>query len=160
MTTHKLLLDDDFGYDFLLIAIHTSLEAYRVAFLLNKNLGLQLARASSDLLVTKEKYSACFSLFEYENHQKYVTYHFFNNRTKTLLQEDSQGLFDKENEILVSDFFIRDLPKVDYFLKIYDDGNAFAKAKVLQEINSIPRIVTAYSVEIDQLKTKQNLIFE
>ncbi len=160
MAKHKLLLEDDFGYDFVLIAIHTSLEAYYVAFLLNKNLRLQLARTSNDLFVNRGKYSVDFSLFEYENPQKYVNYHFFNNRAKTVLKQVSQGLFDEENEVSVSDLFINDLPKVDYFLKVYDEGKAFAKAQILKQINSIPQIITAYSVEIDQLKTKQNLIFE
>lgn len=160
MATHKLLLDDDLGFDFLLIAIHTSLEAHYIAYLLNKNLKLQLARTPQDLLLNKESYRANFSLFEYENPQEYLTYHLINNRAKTILKNVSQGLFDNENGVLVSDLFINDLPKVDYFLKVYDEGNAFAKAKVLKQINSIPQIVTAYYVQVDQLKTKQNLIFE
>lgn len=160
MATHKLLLDDDLGYDFLLIAIHTSLEAYHIAFLLNKNLGLQLARKPSDLSVNKEKYRADFSLFEYENQHDYVTYHFFNNKSTTVLKDVDQGLFYNENGIAVSNLFINELPKVDFFLKVYDEDNAFAKTKILKQINDIPQIVTAYSVNIDQLKAKQNLIFE
>ena len=160
MATHKLLLDDDFEYDFLLLAIHTSLEAYQIAFALNKSLGLQLARRSEDLNLIKEKHQANFSLFEYENKRDYVTYHLFSNKTKTLLENVAQGLFSDEREILVRDLFINDLPKVDFFLKVYDEANAFAKAKILKQINEIPQIVTAYSVDTDELKTKQNLIFE
>lgn len=160
MGTYKLLLDDTLGYDFSLIAIHTSLEAYHIAFLLNKNLGLRLSRSSEDLVVNKGRYFADFPLFEYEDTQQYATYYFFNNRTETALKNQPQGLFDNDNTSFVSDVFINDLPKVDYLLKVYDDGCAFAKAKILKEINQIPQIVTAYSVDIDQLKTKQNLIFE
>lgn len=160
MGTHKLLLDEDLEYDFLLIAIHTALEAYHVAFLLNKNLRLQLSRTSQDLTVNKKKHNLDFSLFEYENLRTYVTYHFFNNRAKAVLKNVSQGLFDNENEVLASDLLINDLPKVDYFLKVYDEGSAFAKEKTIKQINSIPQIITAYSVGVDQLKTKQNLIFE
>jgi hypothetical protein len=160
MGTYKLLLDDDLGYDFSLIAIHTSLEAYHIAYLLNKNLKLKLSRTKEDLVLRKDKYTADFPLFEYEDLQKYATYYFFYNKAKTTIEQDSQGLFDNQRGIVVSDLFISDLPKVDYLLKIYDDGCAFAKAKTLKEINSIPQIVTAYSVAIDQLKTKQNLIFE
>jgi len=146
MATHKLLLDDDFEYDFLLLAIHTSLEAYQIAFALNKSLGLQLARRSEDLNLIKEKHQANFSLFEYENKRDYVTYHLFSNKTKTLLENVAQGLFSDEREILVRDLFINDLPK--------------AKTKVFKQINDIPQIVTAYTVDIDKLKTRQNLIFE
>ncbi len=160
MGTYKLLLDDDFGYDFLLIAIHTSLEAYHIAFLLNKNLGLQLARMPQDLVLTKEEYKVDFSLYEYENPRDYVNYHLFNNRAQTELKDVEQGLFFNENGVVVSDLLVSDLPQVDFFLKINDEGNAFAKAKILKQINSIPQIVTAYNVDINQLKTKQNLIFE
>lgn len=160
MATHKLLLDDNLGYDFLLIAIHTSIEAYKLAFLLNKNLGLKLSRTQCDLMVDRKLYSADFSLFEYENTKEHESYHLFNNKAKAILKNPVQGLFYNENEVLTSDLFINDLPKVDYFLKIRVEGNAFAKAKTLKQINSIPQIVTAYNVYIDQLKTKQNLIFE
>lgn len=160
MGTYKLLLDDDLGYDFSLIAIHTSLEAFQIAFLLNKYLKLKLSRSEQDLVLSKDSYTADFPLFEYEDFQNYATYYFFNNKTKTTIKQDSFGLFDDQNSVVISDLFIGDLPKVDYLLKIYDDGSAFAKAKTLKEINNIPQIVTAYSVSIDQLKTKQNLIFE
>ena len=76
------------------------------------------------------------------------------------MQDSAQGLFDNENAVSVSNLFINDLPKVDYLLKVYDEGNAFAKAKLIASIKSIPQVVTAYNVDIDQLKTKQNLIFE
>lgn len=160
MGTYKLLLDDDLGYDFTLIAIHTSLEAYHIAYLLNKNLKLKLSRTKKDLVLSKDGYTANFALFEYEDLQQYATYYFFNNKTKSKLKYASLGLFDKQSNDVISEFFINDLPKVDYLLKIYDDGSAFAKAKILKEINQIPQIVTAYSVNIEQLKTKQNLIFE
>lgn len=160
MATHKLLLDDDFGYDFLLIAVHTFLEAYQIAFILNKNLGLQLALRPENLRLIKKGYRINFLLFEYENKHDYVRYHFFNNKASTLLKSPAQGLFYDESEILVRNLFINDLPKVDFFLKVYDDGNAFSKAKIIKKINSIPQIVTAYNVDINPLKTKQNLIFE
>ena len=160
MGTYKLLLDEDLGFDFQLIAIHTSLEGYHITYLLNKVLGLNLARTPEDLTITKEKHSVDFPLFEYVDTQKYVTYHFFNNRIKTVMQDSAQGLFDNENAVSVSNLFINDLPKVDYLLKVYDESNAFAKAKLIASIKSIPQVVTAYNVDIDQLKTKQNLIFE
>jgi hypothetical protein len=70
------------------------------------------------------------------------------------------GLFENENAVSLSNLLIKDLPMVDYLLKVYDEGNAFAKAKLIQNIKSIPQVVTAYNVNINQLKSKQNLIFE
>ena len=160
MGTYKLLLDEDLGFDFLLIAIHTSLEGYHIAYLLNKALRLNLARTPEDLAITKEKRSLKFPLYEYEDIHNYGTYHFFNNRIKSFVQDSVPGLFENENAVSLSNLLIKDLPMVDYLLKVYDEGNAFAKAKLIQNIKSIPQVVTAYNVNINQLKSKQNLIFD
>lgn len=160
MGTHKLLLDNDYGYDFTLIAIHTSLEAFQTAFLLNKHLGLSLSRSTDDLILHRKNYQVDFSLFEYKDVQSHVTFHLFNNRTIVTLQEETQGLFNNQKDLSLSEFFLADLPQVDYLIKVCDDSYAFAKAQTLKTIKDIPQIVTAYNVDIDQLKTKQNLIFE
>jgi len=160
MGTYKLLLDEDLGFDFSLMAIHTSLQGYHITYLLNKVLGLKLARTPQDLVITRGNHGIEFPLYEYADAQNYVTYHFFNNRIQSLEQDVLNGLFDIENAVLVSNLFIDDLPKVDYFLKVYDEGNAFRQAKLITSIKSIPQVVTAYNIDITQLKTKQNLIFE
>lgn len=160
MATHKLLLDNHYGYDFTLIAIHTALEAYQTAFLLNKSLGIHLSRSKEDLRLHRKKYQVDFSLYEYKNAQSHIKYHLLNNRTKLSVQEEVPGLFYDQEAIAVNETFITDLPKVDYLLKVYDEGNAFAKAQTIKTIKSIPQIITVYTVEIESLKTKQNLIFE
>lgn len=160
MGTHKLLLDNYYGYDFTLVAIHTTLEAFQTAFLLNKNLGIRLTRRAEDLRMHRSRYQVDFGLYEYKDAQSHITYYLLNNRTKISLLDEAQGLFNNENAVSVSELFITDLPKVDYLLKVYDEGNAFAKAQTIKIIKSIPQIITVYPVEIGSLKTKQNLIFE
>ena len=53
MAALKLLLDDTFEYDFALIAMHCSLEDYRLAFILNKYAGLHLKCAKDVYYYTK-----------------------------------------------------------------------------------------------------------
>jgi len=57
-------------------------------------------------------------------------------------------------------FFIEELSRVDYLLKVSEDGTSFAQEKTLKLLTQIPQIVTAYTVDITQLKNKENLIFE
>ena len=47
---------------------------------------------------------------------------------------------------------------VDYFLKIEQDEITFEQ-DIVKSILTIPQIVTAYMVETNKLKSKNNLIF-
>ncbi len=50
MPAHKLVLDEVFEQPYKLLAIHSSVEEYRLAFLLNKHLNLKLARSPKILI--------------------------------------------------------------------------------------------------------------
>lgn len=160
MGTYKLVLDDDIGYDFTLIAIHGSLEPYYLAFLLNKYLKIQLARCRQDVQMDYGEDTVPFAFFEFIDKNNYRTYQLIENRTRIAKTTISQGLFGGENTAVVSYQFMQELPKVDYLIRVVEDGNAFAKAKTITTLNQIPQIVTAYEVIVDTLKAKENLIFE
>lgn len=160
MGTYKILLEDSIGYDFTLIAIHGSLEPYYIAFLLNKYLDISLERRRKDLIIDHKELQASYPLFESSNEAVYVDYFVLANKKKTKgIQEKEMGLFGAQQGVQTT-FVIPEMPQVDYFIKIVAQDNAFAKAKLLKTLNSIPQIVTAYHVDVSQLKNKENLIFE
>ena len=161
MGTFKLVLEDDFGYDFTLIAIHGAIESYYLAYLLNKHLKLRLKRSRNDLIISHDVVAAEFPMYEYHNEKQYTTYHLFSNLTRIKKEpaDNLSSLFKTETAI-ERRFFLEDLPRVDYLLKIREEGSGFAKTKTLKELNQIPQIITAYTVDIEELKTKENLIFE
>ena len=65
MALHKLLVDDFDDDSYKLIAIHTRLEDYRLAYLLNKYLGLKFKRKDHDI---DFKYlESSYSIFEWDN---------------------------------------------------------------------------------------------
>ena len=157
---YKILLEDSIGYDFTLIAIHGSLEPYYLAYLLNKNIELRLFRSKEDLIIGNREEEASFPLFEFFDEHQYVDYYVFSNKTKVEVQAKAVvGLFEAETTLKTA-YFIPEMPQVDYFIKVVEDGNAFAKAKALKILNQIPQIVTAYEVDVSSLKTKEHLIFE
>ena len=81
MAALKLLLDDTFEYDFALIAMHCSLEDYRLAFILNKYAGLHLKCAKDVYYYTKnDRYS--FPTMQYEDVKNYVNYTLISNKYK------------------------------------------------------------------------------
>ena len=49
---------------------------------------------------------------------------------------------------------------MNYFLKINDDGLLSKNSKkTLSNIQEIPHIIAAYNVDVDTIKSKNNLIF-
>ena len=161
MAAVKFLLDDDLGYDFDLIARHASLEPYYLAFLLNKTLGFGFERCKEDLVLFYDKTAAPFARYDYHDRGQDIDYYLMANKVKIEQHTAGEGLFNDQKSIGTA-HFIADKPQVDYFIKVREDGYAFAKAKTkfLKTLNQIPQIVTAYTLSVDQLKTKQNLIFE
>jgi hypothetical protein len=162
MTSYKLLMDDDGKETFSLLAIHCSEDAYIVAYLLNKHLGFQLKRERLDLNYVNNGLETSFPLFQYENSLQYTTYNLVANKCKSFTAQvhSSGGLFyDDASEKIVITYLIPEYSKVDYFLKIHSEYESIFLRKIITEINDIKRIISAYEVGVDNLKSKNNLIF-
>ena len=67
MALHKLILDDIEDVSYSLLAIHCTMEDFRVAYLLNKHLKISLKRREEDLDFAFKK--ASFSV-----NNKYIDY--------------------------------------------------------------------------------------
>lgn len=160
MAVHKLILDDVFEeVTFTLIAIHCTLEDYRLAFLLNKHLGITLTRKSSDLDYNNGK--STYSIFEWEDNKQLTNWSLVSNicKTESYQEINQQSLFNIREKITKTTNLIPEYKRVDYLLKI-DNEYQFSKEKfILNNILKIPQITTAYSIDASQLKSKDNLIF-
>jgi hypothetical protein len=72
----------------------------------------------------------------------------------------SGGLFyDDASEKTVITYLIPEYSKVDYFLKIHSEYESILLLNIIKEINDIKRIISAYEIGVDNLKSKNNLIF-
>ncbi|NMH88842.1 IPExxxVDY family protein [Flavivirga algicola] len=160
MAVHKLILENVFEEDlYTLIAIHCTLEDYRLTYLLNKYLGISLIRKSLDLDYQNGK--STYSIFEWEDGKQQTIWNLVSNicKTETYRQRNNESLFDSEEKITRTTYLIPEYKTVNYFLKI-DNGINFSKEKyILNNVLKVPQIATAYSIDIDQLKSKDNLIF-
>lgn len=162
MAALKLLLDDAFDFDFSLIAIHCSLEDYRLAFMANKYAGLRLKSSKDvDFYIKRLKYS--FASFKYDDQKNYQTFTLIANKYKLKQAQRlvTSDLFaDSESEHYKTVNLIQEVKNADYLLKIESDNGKSPRLKLLAHLNQIPQIITAYEVEVSALKSKQNLIFE
>ena len=85
MALHKLLIDDISDDTYSLMAIHCTLEDYRVAYLLNQYLNINLIRKSKDL---DFKYIASsYSIYEWKDKNQLITWNLVSNVCKK--EEDS-----------------------------------------------------------------------
>lgn len=158
MAIHKLVIDDFEEDDsFVLIAIHCSLEDYRLAYILNENLNLKLQRKSKDLDFSV----ASYSIFEWEDVNQLITWNLVSNSCKVEeeLSSNSSSLFNNQNQVITTYNLVSEYNAANYFLKINYQTNFLKEKSIVNTILSIPLIVTAYTIQLEKLKTRTNLIF-
>ena len=162
MAALKLLLDDVFDFDFTVIAIHCSLEEYRMAYLINKYAGLRLKSSDDvDFFIKNDKYR--FAAMRFDDHKNYQSYTLIANkyRLKYAKRFVNSDLFtESESEHYKTLNLVPEVKNADYLLKIESDNGKIPMLALLAQLNQIPQIITAYNVEVSTLKSKQNLIFE
>ena len=158
MALHKLLVDDFNDDTYSLLAIHCNLEDYRVAYLLNRYLQINLKRNPQDL--DFEYVAASYSIYEWEDKGQQTTWSLVSNVCKK--EENSiistGSLFNAQTNIITHNL-VPEYKKVNYLLKIDNGGNFINERAIVQKIQDISQIVAVFSIDVSQLKSKDNLIF-
>ncbi|CAM3432536.1 IPExxxVDY family protein [Zobellia roscoffensis] len=153
VAVHKIT-NDFYEDSFDLVALHSSLEDYAIAYALNLHLKSNFKRSEIDLDLTGH---ITVPIFEWKDdiNDRYWTL-FTNNG----LVEDTvsrKGLF-KDEPSFTTFHMVPEHRDVDYFLKIEQDG-FINMENLVKTLQNIPKIITAYAIETDKLKSKNNLIF-
>jgi hypothetical protein len=162
MAVHKLDLGEFDEIDYHLIAIHTSLEDYRLAYFINQKLLINLGKDKSEIQVNIKEGEARFSRFYYYDAEKDISWNLIQNKNEILQHknDNKQGLFSNINlEVSTKVHLLPEFKKVDFFLKIENTDNTMGLLKIQSILNTIQNITTAYSVETNKIKSKNNLIF-
>lgn len=160
MAVHKFILDDTFDEaEYTLIAVHCRLEDYRLAYLINKYLGITLTRKASDLDYNEGQ--ASYSIYEWEDHKQLINWSLVSNicKTEELQKREYKSLFDTQENIIKTFYLLPEHQTVNYFLKIESEFSFSKEKYILDIILNIPQVATAYSIDSSQLKSKDNLIF-
>ena len=160
MAIHKLHIDEFDEVDYELIAIHTSLEDYRLAYYINQNLPVLLHKSKDEIEITIKEGVTHFSRYLFENTEKDIEWNLIQNKNEVVRQkiDNTQNLFADTNlEIATKVYLLPEFKKVDYFLKI--ENSEQSTEIITQNINKIDRISAVYSVDSSQIKSKNNLIF-
>ena len=149
MKTFKLDFDDFLDEDFELLAIHTTLESYHLAYFMN---------LAFDILLKKTDGIPDFDFYEFNDIKNQSLWNLVANKgaqEKTADTEEQSTLFfeEKSNRI----YLLPEYKKVDYLVKI--EHNTHNTQNLISKMNAIPQIITTFAIDIPSLKSKNNLIF-
>jgi len=153
MAIHKII-DDFYEDSFTLLALHSSMEDYAIVYALNSCLKSNFKRLAKDLDLTEH---ISFPIFEWRDQQ--------NDSYWTLIANNSS----QEESLIGNDLFanepsytkhhlVPEYKDADYLLKIEHDDDDLEEV-LIKQLQTIPKIITAYILEVDTLKSKNNLIF-
>jgi hypothetical protein len=150
-----LKLLDVLPCDYKLIAVHSALDDYRLAYFLNKTLQLQLAKENQKASLLDTVSGKYFSYYYWENPLLGTAWHCIGNKLLIEKEMQSLSLFESTTSLI---YLIDKYKKVDYFLKI-DTERRMDLASLLSKISEIPA-TTAYTIDTDTLNNKYKQIFQ
>ena len=156
MQVYALELNDFCEEEYSLIGIHSTLEDYKLAYLLNEDLNTRFYKAKQDLEFVREKKKASFSIYNYEN--KEYDFEWFliaNSYTRENQTVSNELLLTSETKT----YLIPEKKKVDFFLKICGEVEYEFVKKTINKIINIDNVITAFSIDQNTLKSKDFLIF-
>jgi hypothetical protein len=162
MANHKLELGEFDEIDYDLIAIHTALEDYRLAYFINQKLPVNLSKSKHEIQINVKEGETSFSRFYYYDKEKSLSWDLIQNKNEVIQQkkDNSKNLFSNTTlEVLTKVYLLPEFKKVDYFLKIEHNEENANSLNIQQILNRIKSVSTVYKVDTDKIKSKNNLIF-
>ncbi|WP_339606053.1 IPExxxVDY family protein [uncultured Roseivirga sp.] len=140
----KNKLEISYEIDFELVAVNASVKEYKLAWMLNKSLGWDLAKMKNiELDFTGNK---ALSISNYLYKTEYQTFRLIRNRA-----EDGEEQFNA--------FIIPELKNFDYFIMLENESVGFDLNAFISKIKEIPFVQFAVLMDTAALKSKDNLIF-
>ncbi len=162
MAIHKISLGEFDEIDYHLIAIHTLLEDYRLAYFINKNLPVILGKSDDEVQINVKEGETKFSRYYYHDAENGISWNLVQNKNEVIQHNkgNAENLFsDIIDEISTKVYLLPEFKKADYFLKIDNIEDSIDVEELRTKLKTIENISTAYSVDIEQIKSKNNLIF-
>ncbi|CAM1371774.1 conserved hypothetical protein [Tenacibaculum litoreum] len=156
MPIYEVNINEFSNDDYVLIGIHTTLNEYKLAYLLNQHLHIKFNRAGYDLDFIKKGSQSSYTVYEYTNAKLCQDWFLIANVYKSTLEAESISLFNQSDSITR---LIPEKKKVDFFLKLEGDFDYDSIVKIIEVIKQIPQIITSYQIEVNSLKSKDFLIF-
>ena len=141
MKKNKLIAKVDF--DFSLLAIASQLREYKLAWIINRGLGIRLKKQPDEVFHFLGNDKLCISncLYQTEHSKIRLIY----NRSR--------------EEAATTQFLIPELKQFDYLMIVEGFEGSMLIQEVREVIRTIDGVQMANLIEVDQLRSRDNLIF-
>jgi hypothetical protein len=136
----KITLDIEYEYEFRVIAISCHARDYKLCYNLNKQLEFNLIKQDNIKLKVKPDIAAEFSWFLFSDEENHVEYRLVSNK-------GTVGLLIPEQK------------QADFFMLINGSPTDSQVAGLLKRIKDTESVLTAFTIDVGALKSKQNLLF-
>ena len=137
----KFVLEEEFEFDFKLLGISSHVRDYRLCWTVNKSLGLDLVKLDEEIIIRVNNTG---------DPMTFSIYYYMDNET-----EDEFELICNRHE---HGYLIPELKSADYFLKIseyYSDSID----ELIQKLHETNLINMAFEIDVNTLRSKQNLLY-
>jgi hypothetical protein len=162
MAVHKVYIEEFEEDDYYIIALHTSLEDYRLAYFINRGIAIRLIKNDSDIQSQVKEGETSFVRFTFEDKKKDIKWDLVQNKNEIEGKENriTQDLFsNSKNSFSSLGYLLPEYKKVDFFLKIENAEKEIDITEIVSKISAIDGITMVYNVDKDKIKSKNNLIF-
>jgi hypothetical protein len=130
---HTLTLENEYK----LIGIASHLSPHKISWMFNQELGAKFQQADSLVIVEKEEYR--FPVYKFE--------------------DDGDILYTLYANKLERSSIIKSIKKIDYILKCEGFISARGFEQYLDKLKKVKNILTAFEIELEQLKSKEKEVF-
>jgi hypothetical protein len=143
-------LDED---PFSLVALHSSMEDYELVYQINLGLHAKFRRCKEDFRLSPQ---ISFPIFEWRDERHDRDWILVTNNN---ISEDALVRSDlfRDEPSFTTHHLVQELKEVDYLIKILHD-DMDVEEEVVRPLLRIRKMITAYTVDPDKLKSKNNLI--
>jgi hypothetical protein len=135
---HKLTVKED--YPFRLAGISSAENDYRLCWLLNQVLGINLVKtANLEIFHKRLDGQQAFSQFEYFDEETLLQYRLISNRS-------------------INGYLLEEMTNLDYILQITGDMENSWMEKLIKKLNSTEGIILAFPIDPARLKSSKKLL--
>ena len=142
MKKNKLVIDYEFNFE--LIGILTQVKEYKLAWTINQTLNIHLKKCEDFVIQFLNNKSLTIS-----------NYLFKTGRSKIRLLKNKSYEKNENNEL----YLLPEIRQFDYLLQIYNEGDSFDSKMIREKLAENIFIDYITPIELDKLKSKDNLIF-
>jgi hypothetical protein len=160
MMLHKLQFDDFDEPVFQAFAIQTTIEPYRLSFFLNEKLQIHLKPNDKGFEAVFKKEIRTFTGYSYHNEDTDEIFDLVKNSQTFIetLKPTANSLFGESIEYRTAKMYlVPEFKKADYILRI--ENAAQAPEEIAEKIKTITTTTFVQLLNVNELKSKNNLIF-